>query len=198
MEPVNDDYRTEANEIDENYINNLTGDEYAQYIAAVDEINTVAGENVVGIYDISCYDKATGEKVSEPDTKLTFTITLPTGVIEAPQGSAVQWVMYRYHNGVVEKLPIRDNGNGTGSFESDKFSYYVLGFEFVSTTHSHVWGYNTQHDAAAHWDYCHVCGAKGAVVAHSYKDGVCSCGWSVKTTNRTNPATGVTAEMLGE
>ena len=114
-----------------------------------------------------------------------------------------EWVMYRYHNGVVEKLPIRDNGNGTGSFESDKFSYYVLGYEFVDvdTAHSHVWGYNTQYDAAAHWDYCHVCGAKGAVVAHSYKDGVCSCGWKMTTTataGRTNPATGVTAEMLGE
>ena len=196
--PSDNDYYTITNKIDESYIMGLPENERPAFFEALGAILEVAGDNAFNIFEITCKDKTTGDLVSEPDTTFTFTITLPTGIIEAPQGSTIQWVMYRYHNGVVEKLPIRDNGNGTGSFESDKFSYYVLGFEFVSTTHNHIWGYNTQYDAAAHWDYCHLCGEKGAVVPHSYKDGICICGWSVKTTNRTNPATGVTAEMLGE
>ena len=199
--PSDNDYYTITNKIDESYVMGLPENERSAFFEALDAILEVAGDYAFNIFEITCKDKTTGDLVSEPDTTFTFTITLPTGIIEAPQGRTIQWVMYRYHNGVVEKLPIRDNGNGTGSFESDKFSYYVLDFEFVSTTHNHVWGYNTQYDAAAHWDYCHVCGAKGAVVAHSYKDGVCSCGWKMTTTataGRTNPATGVTAEMLGE
>ena len=68
-----------------------------------------------------------------------------------------------------------------------------------STTHEHVWGYNTQFDAAAHWDYCHVCGAKNTPVAHSDAngDGYCVCGWPMTSApSRVNPNTGVTAEML--
>lgn len=199
MEPVNDEYRTEAVELDDDYINSITDQNIvAQLMAEFDEIVAVSGENYVGIYDISCYNKATGDKVAEPNAKFVFTITLPTCVVEIPEGQIINWIMYRYHNGVVEKLPIKDNGNGIGSFESDKFSLYVLGYEFVSATHNHIWGYNTQYDAAAHWDYCHVCGEKGVFVPHSYKDGICICGWKNTTTaNRTNPATGVTAEMLG-
>ena len=147
-----------------------------------------------------------GQEVGDPQimtelpSDIEFSINLPEGVVDVPQGKKVKWVIFRNHNGEINKLPVKDNGNGTGTFKTDRFSYYVLGYEFVDadTTHNHVWGYNTQYDAAAHWDYCHVCGEKGAVVAHSYKDGACSCGWSVKSTNRTNPATGVTAEMLGE
>ncbi|MBP1570915.1 MAG: hypothetical protein J6C76_03350, partial [Oscillospiraceae bacterium] len=200
--PSDSDYYTETNEIDEGYVNNLTEEERTAFYEAVDAILEVAGENALNVFEITCKDRVTNDLVSKPDTKFTFTITLPTGVIEAPQGSTIQWVMYRYHIyendiGKVDKLPIKDNGNDTGSFESDKFSLYVLGFEFVSTTHNHIWGYNTQYDAAAHWDYCHVCGEKGAAEAHSYKNGVCSCGWKMTTTNRQNPNTSVTAEMLG-
>ena len=68
------------------------------------------------------------------------------------------------------------------------------------TGHEHMWGYNMQYDAAAHWDYCHICGAQNTPVAHSDADGngVCDCGWFISTTpSRVNPNTGVTAEMLG-
>ena len=71
--------------------------------------------------------------------------------------------------------------------------------EPVATTGEHVWGYNPQYDAAAHWDYCHVCGAQNTPVAHSDAngDGVCDCGWVLASTpSRANPNTGVTAEML--
>ena len=69
----------------------------------------------------------------------------------------------------------------------------------VATTGEHVWGYNPQYDAAAHWDYCHVCGAQNTPVAHSDAngDGVCDCGWVLANTpSRVNPNTGVTADML--
>ena len=69
----------------------------------------------------------------------------------------------------------------------------------VATTCAHYWGYNPQYDAAAHWDYCHVCGAQNTPVAHSDAngDGVCDCGWVLANTpSRVNPNTGVTADML--
>ena len=69
----------------------------------------------------------------------------------------------------------------------------------VAATGEHVWGYNTQFDAAAHWDYCHVCGAQNTPVAHSDAngDGYCVCGWPMTSApSRVNPNTGVTAEML--
>jgi len=68
-----------------------------------------------------------------------------------------------------------------------------------AATGEHVWGYNTQYDAAAHWDYCYVCGAQNTPVAHSDAngDGVCDCGWVLANTpSRVNPNTGVTADML--
>ena len=68
-----------------------------------------------------------------------------------------------------------------------------------AATCEHVWGYNPQYDAAAHWDYCHVCGAQNTPVAHSDAngDGVCDCGWVLANTpSRVNPNTGVTADML--
>ena len=71
--------------------------------------------------------------------------------------------------------------------------------ETPAATGEHVWGYNTQYDAAAHWDYCHVCGAQNTPVAHSDAngDGVCDCGWVLANTpSRVNPNTGVTADML--
>ncbi len=71
--------------------------------------------------------------------------------------------------------------------------------ETPATTCAHYWGYNPQYDAAAHWDYCHVCGAQNTPVAHSDAngDGVCDCGWVLANTpSRVNPNTGVTAEML--
>ncbi|MBP1551000.1 MAG: hypothetical protein J6C04_01850, partial [Oscillospiraceae bacterium] len=37
--------------------------------------------------------------------------------------------------------------------------------ETPATTCAHYWGYNPQYDAAAHWDYCHVCGAQNTPVA---------------------------------
>lgn len=71
--------------------------------------------------------------------------------------------------------------------------------EAAPATGEHVWGYNPQYDAAAHWDYCHVCGAQNTPVAHSDAngDGVCDCGWVLANTpSRVNPNTGVTADML--
>ena len=58
----------------------------------------------------------------------------------------------------------------------------------------HVWGYNTQYDAAAHWNHCHICGAQGELTAHSdaNHDGYCDCGWSMTSApGRANPNTGV-------
>lgn len=202
--PSNSDYYTETNEIDDSYVDNFTEDEKTAFYEAVYAIIEVAGDNTLNAFEITCKDNGTDNEVSEPDTKFVFTVTLPADVIEVPQGKKIEWVMYRYHVGndgigKVDELPITDNGDGTGYFESDKFSVYVLGFKFLNTTHSHVWGYNTQHDAAAHWNSCQICGEKGAFVPHSdeNKDGFCICGWPMTTTNRQNPNTSVTAEMLG-
>lgn len=64
----------------------------------------------------------------------------------------------------------------------------------------HVWSSETKFDAAAHWNYCYVCGVQGEFVGHSDADnnGYCVCGWPIAgTSGRANPKTGVTAEMLG-
>ena len=164
-------------------------------------------EDVLSIMDINYGVQFVIENSSpSPEYLLTelpeaveFTITLPD-YIQAPQGQKTVWTVYRYHNGTVDELYVTENGNGTGTFKTDKFSLYILGYEFVDAGHSHIWGYNTQYDAAAHWDYCHICGEKGAFVSHSDEDhnGYCICGWKITTTSgRQNPATGVTAEMLG-
>jgi len=88
---------------------------------------------------------------------------------------------------------------GYGSVsENGAFVVRVPG-EAAPASGEHVWGYNPQYDAAAHWDYCYVCGAQNTPVAHSDAngDGVCDCGWVLANTpSRVNPNTGVTADML--
>lgn len=69
-------------------------------------------------------------KISETTKKLSFKIALSEELINTPEGVTRTYYILRLHDGVVEKLDATLLGNIL-SFESDKFSTYVLVYEDV-------------------------------------------------------------------
>ena len=167
---------------------------------------TVAEGAAVEYLDIKVKITATanGESVtalvSELDKPMPITFAYPADWNEGvKEGMVRKFILKFVHDGVAGEVEAKDNGNNTVTAYVDQFSTYALTYVDVPATHDHVWGYNTTFDAAAHWDYCHVCGAQNTPVAHSDADGngLCDCGWNfAATANRANPNTGVTADML--
>ena len=117
--------------------------------------------------------------------------------------------MYSYHNGKILVHDITDNGDGTGTFASNKFSYYAIGYEDVVPTHEHSFcGWYTVKEpncfnAGYEARVCSECNAADsrplAATSHNYDvNGVCAICKLTKEAvatgtapSRTNPNTGV-------
>ena len=91
---------------------------------------------VAGYFDINVLlkDKETDTKIVEL-TELPNTIKLTLKVEDVPnvaEGYTRVYSVIRVHDGKAEKLETTDNGNGTISFMSDKFSTYALAYTDVA------------------------------------------------------------------
>lgn len=76
---------------------------------------------------------------SELDKAVEVTLNIPTTLEKAKDGFTRKYVVIRIHenqNGEYETsiLNAKDNGDGTVTFETDKFSTYVLAYEDVKDT----------------------------------------------------------------
>ncbi len=63
------------------------------------------------------------EAVTETNLPVTFTVTIPDKLLDAEGNS---YIVIRIHDGAAEILPVTDNGDGTLTFMSDKFSTYAI------------------------------------------------------------------------
>lgn len=88
-----------------------------------------ADAEVVNAFDIEIElvidDKNEG-LISETDGKLTFKVAIPENL----KKDGRKFYVLRAHDGKVEKLPVNEDG----SFETDKFSSYMLVYEDVKAT----------------------------------------------------------------
>lgn len=67
---------------------------------------------------------------TESDKEITVTLDIPE-LKEVAKGYVRNYVIIRIHNGKSDIIAATDNGDGTLSFKTDKFSTYVLAYEDV-------------------------------------------------------------------
>lgn len=105
-----------------------------------DEIESInkkiaKGGNVIGYYDISIVLEADGDilgNIMELSDKAKITLDIPENLPSVKKGYKRVYKVIRMHDGVVTILDTKDNGNGTISFESNKYSTFALVYEDVS------------------------------------------------------------------
>jgi hypothetical protein len=103
---------------------------------AVELIKKVVGDaNVAGYFDIMVNivdenDNVLG-KLDELGDMVLVTVDIPSGLDEVTEGYVRKYYMIRYHDGEMTKIEAVDNGDGTISFENDRFSTFVLVYEDV-------------------------------------------------------------------
>ena len=73
-------------------------------------------------------------EVEEADHAVKVTLTLPQDLPTVPTGYTRVFKVLRIHNGQVTVLDATDNGNGTISCYSDKFSTYVVTYRDTKST----------------------------------------------------------------
>ena len=68
------------------------------------------------------------EYVEETTNKVKVTLSIPKNLPEVKDGYTRKYVIVRLHEGQVDLITPTDNGNGTLSFETDKFSTYAIAY----------------------------------------------------------------------
>ena len=84
--------------------------------------------NIAQYIDISVVIKADNEvigEVNELNKEVTFTVAIPEDLMKEGR----TFYVIRVHDGKVEKLDTVENGDGTLTFKTDKFSTYALAYE---------------------------------------------------------------------
>ena len=98
--------------------------------ALIDKVVTDKKYNVAGYYEIDLF-KATSnglkvEQLTEVEGGVSIKLQLPSTLASVKKGFKRTYYVIRLHDGVTTVLPAVDNGNGTITFKSDKFSTYTL------------------------------------------------------------------------
>ncbi len=91
------------------------------------------GFEVAGYYDVNCA-KVTEDGdvvafVEEIDNAVKVTLAIPSDLPEVTDGFTREFQIVRVHDGEAEALDTTDNGNGTVSAMSDKFSTYAVTYK---------------------------------------------------------------------
>ena len=124
-------------------------DHFSQYWSEIQKL--VTDGNFAGAYDINVevyHQDNSGKKyhvvdITQFDKKIGFTVktdNLPA----ATSGQTREFTMLRIHDGVVEKIPVTQNADGSFSGESDKFSEFVLMYKDTPNESAHI------HSLSAH------------------------------------------------
>ena len=105
--------------------NEVNGSDKKLLLAYADK----ADAEVVNAFDIEIelvIDNKNEGLISETDGKLTFKVAIPENL----KKDGRKFYVLRAHDGKVEKLPVNEDG----TFETDKFSSYMLVYEDVKST----------------------------------------------------------------
>lgn len=95
---------------------------------------TVEGKyNLLSFYDVSLITVTDNDDVvgyvTETDESVKVTLGLPTEMPKLEEGYSRKYYVIRIHNGEAEIIKdVTDNGDGTVSFKSDKFSTYAIAY----------------------------------------------------------------------
>lgn len=115
--------KTEITALDENTLSEKDKD-------LIDKVLTDKKYTLAGNYNIDLF-KATKEglkveQISETDNNITVKIQLPESLAKVKDGYKRTYYVIRIHDGVTTVLDAVDNGDGTISFKTDKFSTYSV------------------------------------------------------------------------
>lgn len=90
---------------------------------------------IAGYYNIELFNTVNEtiklEKISESSNQVKVTINIPNTISKVKDGYKREYYIIRVHDGKTDILPANDNGNGTISFNTDKFSTYTLVYNDV-------------------------------------------------------------------
>ena len=85
---------------------------------------------VVGYYDIELFKSTANdlkvEQIYEADNAVSIKLELPSTLAKVQEGYKRTYYVIRVHDGVTTVIDAVDNGDGTISFKSDKFSTYSV------------------------------------------------------------------------
>ena len=101
-------------------------------VALIEE--TVEGKyNLLSFYDVSLLTVTDNDEiigyVEEAEEAVKVTLGLPTEMPELKEGFTRKYYVVRIHNGEATVISdVTDNGDGTVSFKSDKFSTYAIAY----------------------------------------------------------------------
>ncbi len=95
---------------------------------------------VLGYYDIDLGKFTPNSDLvgytTETEKEITVTLQIPEDLKEVAKGYVRNFAIIRIHDGKTDILTATDNGDGTISFKTDKFSTYVLVYDDVVATSS--------------------------------------------------------------
>ena len=85
---------------------------------------------LVGYYDIELFKSTANdlkvEQIYEADNAVSIKLELPSTLAKVQEGYKRTYYVIRVHDGVTTVIDAVDNGDGTISFKSDKFSTYSV------------------------------------------------------------------------
>lgn len=93
-----------------------------------------ADQKLAGYYEIELfktYGEMKLEQLEEVSDKVLVTVDIPSGLEKVAEGYTRTYYIIRVHDGKTDVLNAKDNGNGTVSFETDKFSTYALTYKDI-------------------------------------------------------------------
>ena len=97
---------------------------------------------IVAYYNIDLYkftsDKIKVEQLTESDNEITITVRIPSNLNSVATGYKRSYYIIRVHDGITDILSAIDNGDGTISFKTDKFSTYSLVYKDTKVVSQNV------------------------------------------------------------
>ena len=94
------------------------------------------GKTIAAFYNIDLFKTVDGIKVDqviEADGEVVVTLSIPTDLEAVKDGYTRTYYIVRVHDGKTDILDVTDNGDGTISFKTDKFSTYALAYNDTKT-----------------------------------------------------------------
>lgn len=95
-------------------------------------ISNLGGYTVGQYLDITLWKtvgSSTAKKVSNASKAIAVTITVPEALRNKDSSKTRAYAIFRVHNGAVSILPDKDSVDSTVTFNTDKFSTYVLAYK---------------------------------------------------------------------
>lgn len=127
--------KIEANEVKVEDVEGEVATKIDEEVAEMDESAVVAGYYDIDIALLATKgsDITTLGYLTELSDEVVVTVAMPEDLTVVDEGYVRNYFVVRYHNGVTERIPAVDNGDGTFSFKSGLFSTYALAYVDIAS-----------------------------------------------------------------